>query len=135
MAKLEGKTILLVDDDPEIRESIKATLETFGPRLLVVDNGNAAVDTANQESPDLVVLDMMLPKRSGFLVLENIKRGKKRGDKPLVIMITANTGHRHKSYAQTLGVDDYLLKPFHMERLLDSVYRLFGLELKPESED
>ena len=135
MAKLEGKTILLVDDDPEIRESIKATLETFGPRLLVVDNGNAAVDTANQESPDLVVLDMMLPKRSGFLVLENIKRGKKRGDKPLVIMITANTGHRHKAYAQTLGVDDYLLKPFHMERLLESVCRLFGLEYEQGSVD
>lgn len=135
MAKLEGKTILLVDDDPEIRESVQAALETLGPKLLVVDNGNAAVDAVAKESPDLVVLDMMLPKRSGFLVLESIKRGKKKEDKPLVIMITANTGHRHKAYAQTLGVSDYLLKPFHMERLLESVCRLFDVEFNPEGQN
>ena len=124
MAELAGKTVLLVDDDDEIRLSIEAVLEPLGPRLLTANNGNDGVDLALQESPDLVVLDMMLPKRSGFLVLEKIKRGKKKGEKPLVIMITANTGHRHKAYARTLGVDGYLLKPFHMERLLDEIRKL-----------
>ena len=128
MTELAGKTILLVDDDPEIRQSIEAALEPSGAQLLVADNGNAAVELTLEKSPDLVILDMMLPKRSGFLVLEKIKRGKNKGQKPVVVMITANTGHRHKAYARTLGVDDYLLKPFHMERLVEVVNRLLGPE-------
>ena len=128
MTQFAGKTILLVDDDAEIRQSIEAALEPLGPTLLIADNGNAAVDLTLEKSPDLVVLDMMLPKRSGFLVLEKIKRGKGKGDKPLVIMITANTGQRHKAYARTLGVDDYLLKPFHIERLIDIIGRLLADE-------
>ncbi len=128
MTELAGKTILLVDDDPEIRQSIEAALAPSGAQLLIADNGNAAVELTLEKSPDLVILDMMLPKRSGFLVLEKIKRGKSKGQKPLVVMITANTGQRHKTYARTLGVDDYLLKPFHMDRLLESVKRLLGPE-------
>ena len=128
MTELAGKTILLVDDDPEIRQSIEAALEPSGAQLLVADNGNAAVELTLEKSPDLVILDMMLPKRSGFLVLEKIKRGKKKGEKPLVVMITANPGQRHKAYARTLGVDDYLLKPFHMDRLVEVVKRLLGGE-------
>ena len=128
MTELAGKTILLVDDDPEIRQSIEAALEPSGAQLLVADNGNAAVELTLEKSPDLVILDMMLPKRSGFLVLEKIKRGKNKGEKPLVVMITANPGQRHKAYARTLGVDDYLLKPFHMDRLVEVVNRLLGPE-------
>ena len=124
MTQLDDKTILLVDDDAEVRQAIEAILEPLGSTILVADNGNAAVELAEENSPDLVILDMMLPKRSGFLVLEKIKRGKKKGQKPYVIMITANPGHRHKAYAQNLGVDDYLNKPFRMERLLEVVSRL-----------
>ena len=131
MTELAGKTILLVDDDPEIRQSIEAALEPSGAQLLVADNGNAAVELTLEKSPDLVILDMMLPKRSGFLVLEKIKRGKNKGEKPLVVMITANPGQRHKAYARTLGVDDYLLKPFHMERLVEVVNRLLGGQEEP----
>ena len=74
MTQLDGKTILLVDDDAEVRQAIEATLEPLGSTILVADNGNAAVELAEENSPDLVILDMMLPKRSGFLVLEKIKR-------------------------------------------------------------
>jgi len=128
LADLKGKTVLLVDDDPDIRESLQAALEPLGPTLLIADNGNTGVELAIEKSPDLVILDMMLPKRSGFLVLEKIKRGKGKGQKPLVIMITANTGHRHKAYAKTLGVDEYLLKPFHMEKLVDAACQLLGVK-------
>jgi DNA-binding response OmpR family regulator len=128
LTQLADKTILLVDDDAEVRHAIEAVLEPLGTVILLADNGNAAVDSATENDPDLVILDMMLPKRSGFLVLENIKRDKKKGQKPLVVMITANPGQRHKAYAQSLGVDDYLNKPFRMERLLDVVSRLLGAE-------
>ena len=126
MTELAGKTILLVDDDAEVRQAIEAALESLGSTILVADNGNTAVELADENSPDLVILDMMLPKRSGFLVLEKIKRNKKKGEKPYVIMITANPGQRHKAYAQNLGVDDYLNKPFRMERLVETVSRLLG---------
>jgi DNA-binding response OmpR family regulator len=81
-----------------------------------------------------VVLDMMLPKRSGFLVMENLKKGKKKTDPPRVIMITGNQGSRHKIYAESLGVDVYLNKPFRMERLLDAVKRLLGAPAAPPAE-
>ena len=67
---------------------------------------------------------MMLPGRSGFLVMEKLTRGKKRSDPPRVIMITGNQGARHKVYAESLGVDVYLNKPFRMEKLLESVKKL-----------
>ena len=65
-----------------------------------------------------------MPKRSGFLVLERLKR--KRDGQQRIIMITANEGSRHKAYAEMLGVDDYLRKPFPMDRLIASVNRLIG---------
>ena len=128
MTQSAGKTILLVDDDAEVRQAIQAVLEPLDATVLVAEDGNSAVDLAGQNSPDVVILDMMLPKRSGFLVLEKIKRGKKKGQKPFVVMITANPGHRHKAYAQSLGVDDYLNKPFRMERLLEVVSQLLGAD-------
>ncbi len=119
-----GKRILLVDDDQEIVESMRTVLETRGYQILVARDGNQGLVMAESEEPDLVVLDMMMPKRSGFLVLEKLRRT--RPDPMRVIMITANEGSRHKAYAEMLGVDDYIRKPFAMDRLLESVDRLLS---------
>jgi DNA-binding response OmpR family regulator len=119
-----GKRILLVDDDQEIVESMRTVLETRGYQILVARDGNQGLVMAESEGPDLVVLDMMMPKRSGFLVLEKLRRS--RPDPMRVIMITANEGSRHKAYAEMLGVDDYIRKPFAMDRLLESVDRLLS---------
>ena len=128
---LAGKTILLVDDDADILTAMQAALSELGPEILTASDGKAAVDVANQRAPDLVVLDQMLPKRSGFLVMEGLKRGRKRSDPPRVIMITGNLGSRHKVYAEGLGVDVYLNKPFRMEKLIESVLRLLGAPATP----
>src|SRR5260221_11247195 len=101
-------------------------LEDAGAVVRTASDGTAAVELAEKEVPDLVVLDMMLPKRSGFLVLERLKKGKARGTKPFVIMITGNLGTRHKTYAETLGVSDYINKPFRMDRLLTSIEKIFA---------
>jgi len=120
--KKQGKRILLVDDDAEIVESLRLALESQGYVVLVARDGNQGLALSERENPDLVILDMMMPKRSGFLVLEKMRRTR---DTPLrVIMITANEGSRHKAYAEMLGVDDYIRKPFPMDRLIDSVKRL-----------
>ena len=122
--KAGGKRILLVDDDHEIVESMRTVLESRGYQILVARDGNQGLVLAEGEEPDLVVLDMMMPKRSGFLVLEKLRRT--RPHPMRVIMITANEGSRHKAYAEMLGVDDYIRKPFAMDRLLESVDRLLS---------
>jgi DNA-binding response OmpR family regulator len=119
-----GKRVLLVDDDYEIVEAIRHALEAKGYAVLVARDGNQGLAMAEREDPDLMILDMMMPKRSGFLVLEKLRRSR---PVPLrVIMITANEGSRHKAYAEMLGVDDYIRKPFAMDRLMDSVGRLLA---------
>jgi DNA-binding response OmpR family regulator len=119
-----AKRILLVDDDAEIIESLRLALEAQSYEVLVARDGNQGLALIERENPDLIILDMMMPKRSGFLVLERLKRlGEK---KHRIIMITANEGNRHKAYAEMLGVDDYVRKPFPMDRLIQSVQRLLG---------
>ena len=102
--QLEGKKVLLVDDDSDILSSMQAAFEPTGAVIETAANGNKAVEIAEKSQPDLVILDMMLPGRSGFLVLEKIKARKPRNAKPFVIMITGNMGGRHKMYAESLGV-------------------------------
>lgn len=124
-----GKTVLLVDDDNEIVQAMRAVLESKGFRILTAADGNAALAVAERENPDLIVVDMMMPKKSGFLVVEKIKR---QAVAPPMIMITANEGSRHRAYAELLGVDTYLRKPFAMERLVEEVQRLtLGSPTKP----
>lgn len=120
------KTILLVDDDQEIVYAMRALLENKGYRILTATDGNAGLTVAEREQPDLVVVDMMMPKKSGFLVLEKLKSRSKT--RPKVIMITANEGGRHRAYAEMLGVDDYIRKPFAMDRLYESIKRHCPLE-------
>jgi len=122
----DGKKILLVDDDRDILSAMQIAMEDMDVEILTAQDGNTAVTLAEEHLPDLVVLDMMLPKRSGFLVMEKLKRGKKRGDPPRIIMITGNQGSRHKVYAESLGVDKYLNKPFRMERLLEAVQEMLA---------
>ena len=124
MADLKEKSILIVDDDPDVVAAITMALTDQGAKVYQAVDGTQAVDICEKEQPDLVVLDMMLPKRSGFLVLERIKARKPKGSKPRVIMITGNLGTRHKTYAESLGVDDYINKPFRMDRLLASIEKV-----------
>ena len=103
---------------------MRTVLESRGYEILVARDGNQGLMMAEKDEPDLVVLDMMMPKRSGFLVLEKLRRSRPVPMK--VIMITANEGSRHKAYAEMLGVDDYIRKPFAMDRLLASIDKLLS---------
>ena len=120
------KTILIVDDDKEIVHALQSVLESRGYRVTCAHDGAAGLTAAEKEHPDLVIVDMMMPKKSGFLVLEALKT--KDAGKPKVIMMTANEGSRHRAYAEMLGVDDYLRKPFAMDKFLDAVQQHCPLE-------
>jgi DNA-binding response OmpR family regulator len=116
MLRLQGARVLLVDDDRDVLESMEAAFRLEGARTVSVADGNEAVRACQDSEPDLVVLDMMLPGRSGFLVLEKIKGYE---DSPAVIMLTANQGRRHQAYAESLGVDRYMIKPVPLQRLIE----------------
>jgi DNA-binding response OmpR family regulator len=118
------KTILLVDDDNEIIESIRPVLDAKGFRVLVARDGAAGQNIAERENPDLIVLDMMMPRKSGFLVLEKLRN--RPGGLIPTIMITANEGSRHRAYAEFLGVKDYIRKPFAPEKLFKSIEKILG---------
>lgn len=122
------KTIVLMDDDADLLAGMRAVLERAGYRVLTAEDGNLGLALAEREAPHLVVVDMMMPKKSGFLVLEKLKN--RPGGGPPVIMVTANEGTRHRAYAEQLGVDDYICKPFDLDRLLESVRRLCPPEVR-----
>jgi DNA-binding response OmpR family regulator len=123
----EQKLILIVDDDYELSDGIRAVLENQGHRVIQARDGQQGKQMVYNNRPDLVILDMMMPRMGGYPVLEHF-RGKP--DAPPIIMITANEGSRHKAYAEFLGVIEYLRKPFAMEKLLDAVDK--GLSAKKE---
>lgn len=122
-----GKTILIVDDDFDLSSGIRAVLENQGHRVIQARDGQQGKQAIYQQRPDLVILDMMMPRMGGYPVLEHFRDKK---DAPPIIMITANEGSRHKAYAEYLGVVDYIRKPFAMERLMEAVDR--GLSGKTE---
>lgn len=113
-------TIVLIEDDREISSTIEKVLEGAGYAVHVATNGIEGRKLVEEESPDLVITDMMMPRMGGFPVLEYLKEME---SPPRVIMITANEGGRHKAYAEMLGVSDYLRKPFAMDVMLDAVKR------------
>jgi DNA-binding response OmpR family regulator len=116
----QAKTILIVDDDYELVEGLRLMLERQGYRILRASDGHQAKQAIYQQKPDLVILDMMMPRMGGYPVLEHFKG---KTDAPPIIMMTANEGSRHKAYAEYLGVIDYIRKPFAMERLMDTVHK------------
>src|SRR6267154_1737739 len=127
-----GKTILVVDDDLELSDGLRAMLERQGHQVMQARDGQQGKQLVYQQPPDLVILDMMMPRMGGYPVLEHF-RGKT--DAPPIIMITANEGSRHKAYAEYLGVIDYIRKPFAMERLLEAVHKALKPQEKPPVKD
>ena len=116
----EQKLILIVDDDLELSDGLRVVLERQGHRVIQARDGHQGKKQVYDQRPDLVILDMMMPRMGGYPVLEHFKG---KADAPPIIMITANEGARHKAYAEYLGVIDYIRKPFAMERLLEAVDR------------
>ena len=129
---VDSKTILIVDDDVELSDAFRAVLERQGHRVIQARDGHQGKKLVYEQRPDLVILDMMMPRMGGYPVLEHF-RGKP--DAPPIIMITANEGSRHKAYAEYLGVIDYIRKPFAMERLLEAVERGLAGERPADSGD
>jgi DNA-binding response OmpR family regulator len=128
----DPKTILIVDDDRELVEGVRAVLERLGHRVIHAHDGVQGKNQIYQHRPDLVILDMMMPRMGGYPVLEHFRD---KPDAPPIIMVTANEGSRHKAYAEYLGVVEYIRKPFAMEKLLEAVNKAFAPKKTPDDKD
>ena len=110
----DPKTILVVEDDPNIQEALRYSLEKENYRLILADDGDMALTLAQNHSPDLILLDIMLPGMDGLTVCKRIRE---ENNVP-IIMLTAKTEEIDKVLGLELGADDYITKPFSMRELI-----------------
>ncbi|HEY0388584.1 MAG TPA: response regulator [Gaiellales bacterium] len=108
--------VLVADDEPHLLRLVKFRLEREGYEVLTAVDGEAALQVARDEHPDLCVLDVMMPKRSGFDVLREL-RSDDRCAGMKVIMLTARAQDRDVDVGFSLGADDYITKPFSPQEL------------------
>jgi len=113
-----AKTILIVDDDRDLRLGLHTILRQKGFQTIEAEDGQDAKLLIDGKRPDLVILDMMMPRWGGFMVLEQYQN---KADAPPFIMITADEGEKNKAYAEKAGVVDFIRKPFSLSRLMEGV--------------
>lgn len=112
-----GRTVLVVDDEANIRELCSLYLEREGFNVITADDGESALSAARDQSPDLIVLDLMLPKKSGFEVTRELRADDGTIRDVPILMLTARSEDVDRIVGLELGADDYLGKPFHPREL------------------
>lgn len=121
------KTILVVDDDQDLLETIRFSLEKVGYEVVIACNGLEALGAARAEEPDVIILDVMLPKKNGYEVSRLLKEDETNGRlvKPTkIIMLTAVKPLSSKSaefYSTWAQADEYVYKPFEMKELISLI--------------
>jgi len=117
------KKVLVCDDDPAILRVLEVNLEIEGYEVFTAHDGQQAVDIATAEHPDLVVLDIMMPRLDGYQACEKIKENEATAEIP-VIFLSARAQLSDIERGRSFGVSEYLTKPFDPMELLDVVARL-----------
>src|SRR5699024_2320967 len=112
-----GMKILVVEDEKPIADILKFNLEKEGYEVICVHDGNEAIEIAEEEEPDLILLDLMLPGKDGYEVLREIRKTQTMP----IIMVTAKDSEIDKVLGLELGADDYVTKPFSNRELLARV--------------
>lgn len=117
------KKILLVDDERDLVEAVKFRLEANDYDVIAAYDGQEALDKARKEKPDLIILDLMLPKMDGYKVCAMLKRDSRYSTIP-IIMFTARAGDSDAKLGKEMGADAYITKPFEPKALLDTIKEL-----------
>jgi two-component system, OmpR family, alkaline phosphatase synthesis response regulator PhoP len=123
--------ILIVDDDPLIRNLLGQILEPFeekGVKILTANNGLVAIESVRRDHPDIVLLDVMMPKMNGFEVCSIIKKDPAISGVH-IIMLTAKGQEIDKNKAIGIGADSYITKPFNIIELMNKVSDVLGIHL------
>ncbi|MCM8800538.1 MAG: response regulator [Candidatus Omnitrophica bacterium] len=118
------KKILVVDDEPDILNMIRLRLEANGYEVITASDGNTAYQRARSDSPDLIILDLMLPGMDGYQVCRLLKFDERYRSIP-VIILTALSQKEDKEWAEKVGADCYLTKPFESDELLNKIKEFF----------
>ena len=117
---MSQKKILVVDDEPDLVETIRFPLEMEGFNVLVSYNGEDALNQARKEKPDLILLDLMLPKLDGYKVCRLLKFDERYKHIP-ILMLTAKTQEKDKLLGKETGADEYITKPFDIDELMQKI--------------
>ena len=122
---MSNKKILIVEDEPAIADMVKRRLEASGYEVAVAVDGQEGIEKADEEKPNLIILDVMLPKITGFKVARLLKFSNLHKNIP-IIMLTARTQESDIELGEEVGADIYMTKPFDSKELLDNIKQLLG---------
>lgn len=120
--KTDMKKILVIDDEGDLLKLVRARLEANGYRVITIDSGDRASQIAKSEKPDLILLDIVMPGKTGCDICKELKADKSTGAIP-VIVFTAHYPEEEyvKVNAAEMGADDYIIKPFEAQTLLAKI--------------
>lgn len=121
----DKKRIMIVDDEKDLVETLTFRLEAAGYEVLAAFDGQEGLEKVRREKPDLILLDVMMPKLDGYQVCRMLKFDEKFKKTP-VIMLTARGQEQDKNTGKTVGADAYMTKPFDSKALLDKIKELIG---------
>lgn len=122
---MEKKRILIVDDEADLRKMLKFRLEALDYNVSEASDGQEGLDRARLDRPDLIILDLMLPKLDGFKVCRMLKFDERHRHIP-IIMFTARAQKKDAELGKEMGVDAYITKPFEPDVLLTKIKELLG---------
>lgn len=120
-----AKKVLIIDDEIHIIKIIQYKLNSAGLEVVFAQNGPEGIKIANEELPNIILLDIMMPAMNGYEVLEHLKENEKTKNIP-VVMITAKTQEGDKQKAEKIGVTAYIFKPFSPQAVLEVVENILG---------
>lgn len=121
------RSVLVADDEPNIVLSLEFLMKRMEFDVRAVNNGEAALREIGRQAPDLVLLDVMMPKRDGFSVCRAI-RANAAWDGVKIIMLTAKSGDEERERGLALGADDYIVKPFSTRDVMRRVRRVLQID-------
>lgn len=117
---MEQKRILIADDEKDMVATLQFALNQEGYQCLTAYDGQEALDKAKRENPDLIILDIMMPKMNGYKISRLLKFDKRYKHIP-IIMLTARTQEKDKKLGEETGADMYITKPFEMDALVNTI--------------
>lgn len=131
---MAGERILIIEDEPDITELIKNRVESAGYKTIAAYDGVEGLEMAKKEMPDLILLDILMPRMDGITVAMRLKKMDETKHIPIIIC-SVTKGPDEEGLTKKIGVDDYLYKPLNAEELLGKIKKVLKKKRDPERRD